>query len=741
VPVLESRPAVDKLIALKDAERKVAGVFSGQLTYEPQEVHEHKIKFLEDKKSDPILCSDKVIQSDNLSTGPSAGFNFLEKVEKKIEEIEDFSSNAKPPGLSFGLDEKLTSGNKVDQPVLSFSAKENEAKSSFSLSNKITQSKIPASLSLNGEKNPEENKPLMSLGSTKEEKKDITTPAFNFGSKQEQKTAEVPALNFGAPRTTGTSSVPPSGFAVEKKDDIPAFNLVSTTKKNDENTPFKFGSLTDDKTNKKPPFSFGAATGPSQDTSSATSLSGEKKDADSSLFGNKESVSSFNVGSTSKPEEKKAVPSFNFDSKPDEYKTGAPSFSFGTKLEENKENKPSTFSFGSRPEKPTSQFLFGSKPEEKNATSSFTFGSTAEKKEPSGESKAPKPFVFGAPSEKKESTPTFAFGSTTEKKESAASLGFGSTTEKKETTPFSFGSTAEKKETSPFSFGTTTEKKQTTPTFSFGSAVEKKDAVSVFGAGSTNDDKKEPTPFLFGSQAQNKKEPSPFSTGSAPSKEAASSSQFNFGGNTSAFGSKPANKRSAFDASNDDSAVQSSTPIFSKTSAQPAATTMGFGAPATSSAFNFGAATSKPTPFGQHDAAKPATANPVSFDFGKNSQTQNPTSVFGEQPQNPSSVFGQQTNAPPASGSAFQFGSNATVPGFGSGSNTPAFGGTPQPQVPQFNNQSNVNFNFSGPADPSSVFGGVNAGNSFATSTPAMTSTPTPRVAGRKIAQMRQRRR
>jgi hypothetical protein len=726
VPVLESRPAVDKLIALKDAERKVAGVFSGQLTYEPQEVHEHKIRFLEDKKSDPILRSEKVIQSDNLSKGPSAGFNFLEKVEKKIEEIGDFSTSVKPPDLLFGLNEKLTSVNKADQPVLSFGAKENETKSSFSFNNNITQSKVPASLPLNGEKNPEENKPSISLGSTMEDKKDTTTPAFNFRSKPELKNAAVPALNFGAPRTTDISSVPPAGFAVEKKDDMPAFNLVSTTKKKDENASFTFGSQTDDKTNKKPTLNFGATTGPSQDTSSATSLLGEKKDAGSSLFGNKESAPSFKVGSTSKPEEKKAVPSFNFDSKPDEIKTGAPSFSFGTKLEENKENKPSTFSFGSKPEKPTSQLSFGSKSEEKKATSSFTFGSTAEKKEPSGESKAPTPFVFGAPSEKKESTTAFA--STTEKKESAPTLGFESTTEKKVTTPFSFG--------------TTTEKRQTTPTFSFGSAVEKKDAVSVFGAGSTNDDKNEPTPFLFGSQAQNKKEPSPFSTGSAPRKEPASSSQFNFGAGTSAFSSKPANKRSVFDASNDDSAVQSSTPIFSKTSAQPATSTMGFGAPATSSAFNFGAATSKPTPFGQHDPAKAATANPVSFNFGKNSQTQNPTSVFGAQPQNPSSVFGQQNNAPPVSGSAFQFGSTAPVSGFGStGSNTPAFGGTPQPQVPQFNNQSNVNFNFSGPVDPSSVFGGVNAGNSFATSTPAVTSTPTPRVAGRKIAQMRQRRR
>lgn len=696
VPTLTSHAVVlDKFMAVKDAERKLAGVYSGQLTYEPEEIHEHKVRFIENKKSDPLLRSEKVVQRDKIASGPSAGFNFLDKVEKRIGAIEESApapveSVIEPAKPLFGFDMKKAE----DKPVMSFGSKQeskDKPKPSFDFGSKPEEKEQPAKKTVPFSFGPasstdKKDTPSFNLASKPEEKeftsslfgeKKNQAPAFTLGSTSEEKNTDKPAqkpaaFNFSAP---------------PKTDDKPSLLFGSgqpATDKADKPTLFNFGAKITEKKDDKPSMLFGTTT------AASTSLFEGLKDVEK-----KESVPSH--ASLDGPPIKKAAPSFNFGASPtEEKKETTSSFNFSSQPEEKK--KPAAFTFGSAPaeSKETTPFSFGSQPPESKEPTPFTFSgasTTTEKKEPA-------PFTFGSNTDTKESTPVtgFTFGSKPVETAPTTSNLFGATS--KEPTPAS------------------------TAQFNFGSKPTEKKVQPLFGSAPAS---KEPTPFSFGNKPEEKKEGAPFSFGSpAPS----------------TFGAKPTetSKPSVFgnaatDFSFSGSSAQSSTPLFSKPT-QPA-TIAGFGAtaPTTNTAsggFSFG-------------SSKPAAPASTAFSFGGASRPQNPSSVFGA-PSAPSGGFGQPANG--GASSAFAFGSQqtqASTSAFGGGSATPAFGGTPQPQAPQFNTQGNVNFNFAGAggsADPSSIFGAINGSNGFATSTPGMpqAQTPTPRVATRKIAQPRRRR-
>lgn len=677
VPTLQSHAVVNKSMAQKAAERRLAGVYSGQLTYEPQELQEHKVKFLEDKKSDPILQAKKVVQSDKVSVGPSAGFNFLDKVDLKIQDIADQSKtvqNTKTNGPIFG-DSKpeikpttdLCNTKAETTPLVAAEKKDDSQPISFgSTTEKVHQ------------------KPAFSFGLATDNKE---TPAFSLGSAKKQdfavpaKTDEKPAFNFVAPEKNNDK--PSFSFAAPaKKDDKPSFSFGSTS----SNKPASFGSNTEAKEDGKPTLSFGSTVPTNDKPSISSSLFTIPKtqpiasSSSSSLFGAKKNTDARDGNSDSEEQDqkrKRPTVAFNFGSKPQETKSDT--FAFGTKLGETTAK--------------AAAFSLGSGANEKKASKPLSFDFNAENKG----SILPS---FGAPADKKEPTP-FMLGGAGEKKESAPFI-LADSGEKKENTPFAVGSEPlERKKPTPFAFGATTEKKEPT-TFAFGSKTNDAKEPSPFSAGPAS---KEPTPFAFGTKQDDKKETTPFVFGSniQPS---------------STFG-KPDEHPPAFGAAQTTFNFGSSTPTFPKAASQ---SSQMFGA---SNAFGG----DKPAGvFGQTTALNPATTNTNGFNFGGNAPSQNPASVFGSQPQNPTSAFGQSN----VNGSS-QFGSGAPS----------AFGGTPQPSAPQFNGQGGVNFNFAGSSavDPSSVFGGINPGNSFATSTPAMASTPTPRVAGRKIAQHRPRRR
>ncbi|ODV73002.1 uncharacterized protein CYBJADRAFT_162887 [Cyberlindnera jadinii NRRL Y-1542] len=289
VPELKSHTlTIDKSVAVKDAERKLAGVYSGLLTYEPQEIHEPKVKFIEDKKTAPILLqADKVLQVDKIASGPSAGFNFLDKVDQKIEEVRqhedggsaqvvksiNFGSEAKKPSL-FGKEEA------VKEPTLSFKALDNKTETA--------SSSKPVSIN-------ETSKPSFNFGVSKDstskpeqpslfsKEKESSVPSFNFGG---SKSAETPSFNFGA-KTLASSAVPSGTTSTEKKSEAAAGFSSGVSKPEEKKDATLFGSVKPDGQKEASTFSafnFAGASSTSN-TASAFNFGGSQPQNPASVFG------------------------------------------------------------------------------------------------------------------------------------------------------------------------------------------------------------------------------------------------------------------------------------------------------------------------------------------------------------------------------------------------------------------------------------------------------------------------
>lgn len=729
IPSLKSR-TIQRAKPSQVDSKTASGVFSGEILYDSDDLNEGKnkspVKFPDSKSSHnravPVssgtlnaLVNDKkkitqvekpkqiveepVKQKEPVeppvkeaSVGPSAGFNFLNSKPKKIEELGDTEQESKEkepvPSFSFGAPKDTSKDSPAANKTFSFGAKISDIKETstpaFSFSSKVEDKEKP--------------KPTFSFGSKPESQKAPTSTLF--GSKpeasnsEETKGAAKPTFSFG-----NNSSEAPSLFPKDKKQDEakPALSFGSTS--TTINPAFNFAPKKVESTEKEqskqktPALSFGGAL---SSTAAPVPLFGGKKLDDNS------SKPSFNFGAKAtentkeqtsslfenKPAQSNAKPSFAFGEKPKEA-SEKPVFSFGTNADPKNEVSKPSFSIGA----PANGFLGTEKKDDKPATE--------------GEPENKKPAFNFAPAASS-SKPTINFGSSTSVEASKPSLGsffkpsgfnFGapSTTETKEEpapkkTAFSLG------ESSKPLFGSSSTPTTEKPAFSFSPAPPAPATQSTtstaqenkptFGFGnSTAAAPSKPLGFNFGQTT--KPELNPKNSGPTATTNSISAFNFNAGGSTpapaSVFGQPPA-------------AQASSTPFNFGGAAKP---------PFQGDAQQSTAFASGSTPFGNNSpAVNPsfATGNNVSFNFGaSNGASSTPAAIFG-QPQQP--AFGSNQPQQPSTG--FNFG----------GAQPPAFGGASTP--------------FGG---ASSQFG------SPAVGTPGTPSQQQSRVPGRKIAQMRTRRR
>ena len=575
VPELKSHAlTIDKAVAVKDAERKLAGVYSGLLTYEPQEIHEPKVKFIEDKKTAPILLqADKVLQVDKIASGPSAGFNFLDKVDQKIEEVrqhEDGGSAQVVKSINFGSEAKkpslLGKEEAVKEPTLSFKALDNKTETASSSKPVSTNETSKPSFNFGVSKDSASKPEQPSLFS---KEKESSVPSFNFGG---SKSAETPSFNFGA-KTLASSAVPSGTTSTEKKSEAAAGFSSGVSKPEEKKDATLFGSVKPD---------------------------GQKE------------ASTFSL--TSKAEEKKGTTLFNFGTKTEDKIPPTTSSTFGINPEE-KKTSPPTFAFGSKPDdkkEPTPAFTFGSKPDDKKEpTPTFAFGSK--------------------PDDKKESTPTFSFAS--KPQESKSAFNFAATTsDKREPSPFSGGSNTSKEPTpfafgapqddrkrkqSPFSVESATDGKNTGPTSLFGNAANAFNFGGSSAGNTTNEDTSQPQTkkpaAIFGATTSTGTSAFNFAGASSTSNTA---SAFNFGG------SQPQNPASVFGQSNNNnSAFQ-----FGGATANSSAPGSAFGGSGSVTPA-FGGTPQPSMPQAQAQAPQFNTQGNVNFNFaGANTD---PSSVFG----------------------------------------------------------------------------------------------------------------
>lgn len=618
------------------------------------------------------------------------------------------------------------------------------------------------------------------------EEKTSEAPKFSFGGAKSLDSA--PKFSFETPKTEASSTMSPFGGSTtvniaSTKTDPPKFLFGLSTEKEDETDDgprkkrqapltFDFGKTekTEEKSDAKPRFSFGKSNesanstigdaskneaplfsfGEKKETTPLFSFGGNEKKADTPLFDSakkdaptfnfggaekKDNASLFKLGSAattesapfkvgetseskeaSKEGQKEDTPKFSFGSS--STKDSTPSFSFGPKSDETKlnEKKPEAPALSTAPkfsfEKPKSE-----EPQNTTEAPKFSFGAT-KSEEPQGSTEAPK-FSFGATKseEPQNSTeaPKFSFGTTKSvspsftfgtSKPGETSFGGAKADTAKESTPV-FSVSSKETTPKPFVFGEPAAK----PSFNFGSTQ-----TPAFGGDSKNASTfsfgKPETP-LIGGPNENAAAPTPaFSFGLAATADPA----LIFGA------SKPATQAPAFGGP---SAGGSTSFNFGATQAPAFGGPSGaFGGPNPASAFNFGANTNLAAPqptqspfaalantssvFGSRGSTPGAPGNNT---FGQpGAGMANPASVFGANPTQSSGGFGIGTNGPQN-----QFNSAPGSLGAGSRENTPpVFGaGAPPPGAP----------------GAPGAFG------------PAQLFTPPLAMKGRRIAQMRPRRR
>ncbi|SGZ54256.1 CIC11C00000004127 [Sungouiella intermedia] len=703
-----------------------------------------------EKISNIIKLKDQPASMKKATVGPGSGFNFeiskkdfgsILQTRKDDEELVQKSSTPILPGSSkqlfsapqSGTTKSLVSSEKTPlfggaPKLTSLSKEESKApKPAFSLniSRSTDQEKIPetkldntASKPLFGASNTDTSKGAFDLGSrpTEVEKKPVAEkPQFSFGSKPVDSDAPKPSFSFGKQASSSLS----------EQSKIPSFGAgvsVSTPPGGEI-----FGSKPSEK------------SGP-QDNSEAPKFSfGEKKDTPKFSFGEKKEAPKFSFGekkeepkfSGEKEEPKfsgeKEEPKFSFGDKKE-----APTFSFGKKTGESKlpsgekkdlpslsfgkvDSAPSTPSFSFGDKKPdTPAFNFGSKTETKGHTSEEGSVTTANTKDSEGPKTPATSISFGssAPASEQNVQLGLKRGHNDEPDTKRTRPGASSTFGSKSTTEIpkflfsttgaavpsglSFDSVDGKKDNSEppnFSFGQTVGNKTetNTPAFSFGN----KEAPSFnFGQKGGDVAKETTSVFSFSSKEttpkpQTESKPA-FSFGNAPA--SSSSAQISFG--------KPSASQPA-------QAMKPSFSFGSSATADPAlifgggaqAPGFNFSAPATkpgesafgSSSTSFGAAPTTPFSFGNSNALAAPTPQSVPFGGafgGANGISATPTPGFGQNSQmpNPASVFGGG-NAGQTPGFSFSSGNFNSAPGsFGLASreNTPpVFGGNPaMGQVP-----------------------------------------------------------
>lgn len=669
-----------------------------------------------------IKVKDLVSPQKKPTAGPGSGFNF--EINKK-----DFSS----------ILQKRTEDEKLVQ--------ESSTPSTFGAITKSSEVKNfgdvakPSGATKLGEvaKPAESFKPTETANSTKrgrdEESAPVSKPAFSFGAPPlaPKDSTVKPAFSFGKPAseaakpsfetTKPPSEVPKPAFSFgakpteEKKEATPGFSFggAKATEEKKETAPsFSFGNAKPTET-PKPAFSFGATKDAEEPPKTPSLLFGvdtKKSEPGTGLFGlkpaeerktteeKKEETPKVSFGTT--------TPSFSF-----EKKEPAPAFSFG-------QSEAPKFSFG----RLSGETKDGSKTEAATeAPKTPAFGSISSTPAPGanedkGKEEAPK-FSFG----KSESTPSFSFATKPEDKKELSEppkFSFGQTTvpstetktETKPVTPsFSFGKDTQKETTPVFSFSS----KETTPKPLFGTDNSAKPAFS-FGnltAPSTL------APFSFGNSKtpEASKPAAPgFSFGLTATADPAQI--FGGGGAAPAFNFSAPKELSPFGQSAAKGAANfggATTPSFG------GATTPSFGGN-TSAPFSFGGANNLAAPTPQTGAANSA--------FG--SRVGTPTSAPGfsqaQSMPNPASVFGAPNGQTPGFSFSANNGGN-TTPGFGARMTNPGFGAGPAGPG---------SFGLASRENTPPVFGGAPGFNG---QTPGQLFTPPLAAKGRKIAQMRPRKR
>lgn len=583
--------------------------------------------------------------------------------------------------------------------------------------------------------------------------KSSATPAFTFPGKLEEtsggKPSEKPLFGgnplFGETKDDGES---------KKSGEKPLFGASSAPK-------FEFNS-------RKPATELTTPT-----TSTFSFAAAEKRDAPlSSLFDGKKDTSGEKKDSSSLFGEKKTVPKISFGGT----KSSTPAFSFG-KLDTEKEPTPAfTFDEGKETPTKTDAPLFGKSESKDSTTPAFIFGKPAATSSSSQKDEAPKfsfgktqeaPKLFGETKEaEKAETPKFSFG----EKNGAPKFSFGEKTdapklsfgEKTDAPKFSFG---EKKDAPKFSFG----EKSELPKINFGTPAEKTEPPALqlgknkrlFADSENNELKK----FSFGE----KKDDAPkFSFGTTPA--------FSFGAQKA-----------------ENSSGKEATPAFSFSSKET--TPKLFDVGAAKQGLNFGqseVSKSNSVPSFSLSKAKATTADAQpkpAFSFGQTS-TVDPSSIFGGASQ-------PAFNSAPKVGEGFSFNAGSTLSGASRSATPSTFGfgapagiAAPTPSNGAFGFNSNNGFggdatpnvsSFGSPLpNPASVFGATNTGQpapgfsfggnngaapfasapgsfglasrentppvfganpAFNNTAPGQLFTPPLAMNGRKIAQMRSRRR
>lgn len=747
------------IIKLKDQPSERKSVSIGPSAAFKFDIQKDKISSILDQKKPEIDLKKPGNEEKNSAAAPSAPSSSLFGSQSNKESTNDTESSNKPgmfgstKPFSFGSKTDTSSSDPADKPEkpapsFSFGSKPQEKQSGLfgdSKKSDDSQSKAPA-FSFGTSKGEEKSKaPAFSFGGSKD-KEETKAPAFSFGSSGKSAETKKPAFTFGGSdaKTGEKPSISFTGSSSDLGSKPPAFSFGTTEKKEETKTPaFSFGGENKPTESKTPVFSFGKTESNKQlDDSKASNDNaiggGSEKSAPSSsipasIFGKPateasqaNSVPKFSFGSTPKPSG-----TSEDESEEPQVKRKAPASSstplFGNSgstakpSEKDDQASTQTSGFGSKPS------LFGTKPD-----ASKTDAKESTSDEPQG-SQAPK-FSFGKTAETTTEAPKFSFGKTADTGTEAPKFSFGKSTDT--------GAEAPK-----FSFGKTSAPAKDTPSFSFGSTEKPKELGTPETASETKDASKPSFPgakppttgFLFGSSTNSasfggnqpsSSEPTPapsfsFSNPKPAQGTPASAPAFNFGQSATA---DPAQIFGGGGNAPAPSFNFSMTPKPASTSAsipQPGA----FGAAANAApGFNFSSNTIPA--FG---GSRPATPGNSAFGFGADSQNgaQAPAPAFGgfNNATAPSSVFGGTSR-----------------------SATPSFGGFGQTQPTQFNNsQPQPNgFSFSNNAIGGATINSApgSFGQPSREGTPPAFGNPIagvpqagPNFTGRKIAQMRLRRR
>lgn len=713
-----------------------------------------------EKISSIIKIKDQPIPAKSTSVGPGSGFNFEIKKDDfgsilktrndddelvKKSSIPTLSELSLKPLLKLQDTQKPAVESSVGEPLFGGAAnasskeKTEPPKPAFSFnisksSDKPSEAKLDAKEdSLLAASSRPDSLFGTSLSATPK-------PAFNFGSKpsepEKDSTAAKVLITFGAkppasdaPKLTFSFSKPASTDLGEQKK-LLTFGDGAIQSKSAPPTSGLFGSKSADtpksaEKTEAPKFSFG------EKKNSPQISFVEKKVSPQLSFGEKKDAPQFSFG------EKKDTPKISFGDKRD-----APSISFGKV-----DSAPSTTSFSFSGNKPaTSAFSFGGKADTKPtseegsvataktkeseglktlATSvSFNFTAPSQQQPPALESKGSQ---FGVKRDREDEPPTKRMLSG-----KSPALGAKSTTELPKfllgtagsSQPLSLTPGDGKKDNSEppnFSFGQTSGNKAATPTpaFSFGN---KEAPTFSFGQNTGNAAKDTTSVFSFSSKETT---PKPQVEGSSDSKP------------TFSFGNTASNGTLAPFSFGNNATTQPATEMKSRFSFGQSATTdpaLIFGGGAPAPAFSFSAAANQPAESAFGNASAPFGANSTtSFGFGGSKGLAAPTPQLGT-PGN--GAFGASRGV-----------SATSTPGFGQNPQIPnpasVFGGGAAGQTPGFSfsntgfNSAPGSFGLASRENTPPVFGG----NPAMGQAPGQPFTPPLAKHGRKIAQMRPRKR